>query len=205
MRIIILNQKMFVKKNEYLSKKTELLNFDTLCLFYKHRTASSRPTALSDVWKLKDFFYWTSPWSNSLNANVLSAWISPKCQPEDITESILDLNIKKYTQIQKEGNKRRRLHFATWMPNFCLLDRGIRRKVRNINKRRQIIKVSQGGKARRMKRVRGVILTDVFLTKKNLCFHFPYPIMRGGLSFVCLSAIVVPFEQTDFLWTVFNL
>jgi hypothetical protein len=43
-----------------------------------------------------------------------------------------------------------------------------KKKVTYINKGRQIIGVSQGGKARRMKRVRRVLLTDVFLTKKPL-------------------------------------
>jgi len=36
---------------------------------------------------------------------ILSAWNSLKGQPEDITESSLDLNIKKYTQLQKERNE----------------------------------------------------------------------------------------------------
>jgi len=40
-----------------------------------------------------------------------------------------------------------------------------KKKVRYINKGRQIIRVYQGGKTRRMKTVRRVLLTDVFLTK----------------------------------------
>lgn len=82
-----------------------------------------------------------------------------------------------------------------------------KKKVRYINKGRQIIRVSQGGRARRMKKVRRALLTDVFLTgkKKPFFFHFPYPIMRGRLSSVCLSATLVPFEQIAFLWTLFRL
>jgi hypothetical protein len=41
------------------------------------------------------------------------------------------------------------------------------KKVRYINKGRQIVRVSQGVKASRMKGVRRVLLTDVFLTKKK--------------------------------------